>query len=320
MQIDQHVLGSFLAVDLFYVLSGFVIAHAYEARLRSGGSTGRFMLLRLIRLGPLYLLGICLGLIEALWVQPQFGTSEPTTRVAVGFLLALLMLPQLTYPPLSTPRWSLFFELIANVVHAIFLRWLSPAVLLGVAVVSASFLLRALAHGARIDAGWLPADLDIGFLRVGCSYTAGVLLYRMRFVGISRSIVILWAIAVALLLGFAVLLLPHVLAVEYACLIAVFPVVVYVAVGVDVEGPLAKVCAFLGVASYAIYIIHQPVSLLVEDALQCIDIDPNGHRLWGVAFLVFMLALTWILDRYCDAPIRRWLAAKVRFAVSARPA
>ncbi|WP_176055678.1 acyltransferase family protein, partial [Paraburkholderia caribensis] len=54
---------SYLAVDLFFAISGFVVANAYEARLRSGAlGFLAFAKLRLIRLYPLFLLGIVLRL------------------------------------------------------------------------------------------------------------------------------------------------------------------------------------------------------------------------------------------------------------------
>jgi len=42
----------YLAVDFFFMLSGFVLAHAYEERLRSGMKAWRFMRTRIIRLYP----------------------------------------------------------------------------------------------------------------------------------------------------------------------------------------------------------------------------------------------------------------------------
>ncbi len=52
---------AYLAVDLFFLLSGFVLAHAYEERLRQGMTLHRFMLARLVRLYPLYLAGIAIA-------------------------------------------------------------------------------------------------------------------------------------------------------------------------------------------------------------------------------------------------------------------
>ena len=47
--------NSGLAVDLFFVISGFVVASAYDRRLADGLTLGAFMRIRLIRLYPLYL-------------------------------------------------------------------------------------------------------------------------------------------------------------------------------------------------------------------------------------------------------------------------
>jgi len=52
---------SFLAVDLFYLVSGFVVAHAYGERLQAGGFFKTFVKTRLIRLYPLYILGLAIG-------------------------------------------------------------------------------------------------------------------------------------------------------------------------------------------------------------------------------------------------------------------
>src|ERR1700730_14280201 len=56
---------SFLAVDLFYLVSGFVVAHAYGERLARGGFFGGFVKTRIIRLYPLYLVGLVVGVITA---------------------------------------------------------------------------------------------------------------------------------------------------------------------------------------------------------------------------------------------------------------
>ena len=59
---DQWMNHGYLAVDFFYVLSGFVIGYAYDDRWRDGGMTaGRFMLRRVIRLQPWWCSVWCLG-------------------------------------------------------------------------------------------------------------------------------------------------------------------------------------------------------------------------------------------------------------------
>src|ERR1700761_1914630 len=63
LPLPLHALAprGYLAVDLFFLMSGFVVAAAYEERLLSGLSTAAFALVRLKRLWPLYGLGVVLG-------------------------------------------------------------------------------------------------------------------------------------------------------------------------------------------------------------------------------------------------------------------
>src|SRR5580693_5691081 len=58
----QYVSRGYLAVDFFFVLSGYVIARAYEARLEAGWSKREFFRIRAIRLYPMIVIGMALGL------------------------------------------------------------------------------------------------------------------------------------------------------------------------------------------------------------------------------------------------------------------
>src|ERR1017187_8440436 len=88
MVVMRHVPGffgpirvpeSFLAVDLFYLVSGFVVAHAYGERLNAGGFLKAFMKTRLIRLYPLYFIGMAIGLVAAI----QIGRASCRGRVEI---------------------------------------------------------------------------------------------------------------------------------------------------------------------------------------------------------------------------------------------
>ena len=61
---DQMAPRGYLGVDLFFTLSGFVIARAYGDRLASGMPVGRFVALRLVRLYPMYFVGGLLGIVS----------------------------------------------------------------------------------------------------------------------------------------------------------------------------------------------------------------------------------------------------------------
>src|SRR6185312_1216171 len=62
---------SYLAVDLFFVLSGVVIANAYESKLLEGMEVAQFAKIRLIRLYPLYALS--LFLVRKRFANPLWG-------------------------------------------------------------------------------------------------------------------------------------------------------------------------------------------------------------------------------------------------------
>ena len=109
----------YLAVDLFFALSGFVISYSYDPRLARGMTVGTFMLRRIIRLYPLYLIGSLVGfmttpiivnnpaLVEGLG-SPHFRAYLLITGLLnVAFVPGIL--PMLF--PFNTPMWSLFFEL-----------------------------------------------------------------------------------------------------------------------------------------------------------------------------------------------------------------
>ena len=144
----------YLAVDFFYVLSGFVIGYAYDDRWRDGGMTaGRFMLRRVIRLQPMVVLSVVLGLVAFL-VQGSVrwdGSAVPVGMVLLSLLMGLFLIP--VFPgmgadvrgngemfPLNGPSWSLFFEYIGSILYAVVLHRLSRKALACVTAVSGAGL------------------------------------------------------------------------------------------------------------------------------------------------------------------------------------
>src|SRR5271170_416920 len=132
----NHVLfaSSYFAVDIFFCLSGFVICYSYEDRLDHGLSTIDFIKVRLIRLYPMYVLGLALGvchLFSEYWLGRAKHTAE-TVILVISF--GLLFLPwsgkfenghdggqdETALFPLNMPSWSLFFELFVSVSYALF--------------------------------------------------------------------------------------------------------------------------------------------------------------------------------------------------------
>ena len=185
----------YLAVDFFFMLSGFVLSHAYDHRFAAGLNWAAFMKLRLRRLWPTMAMGIMLGIVVAL----DQGLS--LDLLAIRAIAALLFLPL----PIATVhlfvlngvQWSLFFELFANMLHAGAIyraALMSLCRLLAVSVVllfGVAYLHGDLAVG-HVVAGWTG-----GFARVLAAYVGGMLLYRVSSsAGVSiRSHHALWPVA-----------------------------------------------------------------------------------------------------------------------------
>src|SRR3712207_9235417 len=126
---------SYLAVDFFFILSGFVIGYAYDDRWRQGFTNKEFFRRRLIRLHPMVVLGAVIGLATFL-LQGGVkwdGAPVPLSLAMLALLCAMFMIP--AFPgscydvrgnaemfSLNGPAWSLFFEYIGNILYALLLH------------------------------------------------------------------------------------------------------------------------------------------------------------------------------------------------------
>lgn len=312
---------SYLAVDIFFVLSGVVLSNAYERRLQTGLSVVQFARIRWVRIYPLYIFGTILTLI-AVWLGVDHDLAPG--HLTLFLILALLLLPspdvgQPLIFPLNPPAWSLFFELGVNVVYAAILRFLTMRMLAVIMLVSAIGLAVCLRLDSlhMLDLGWAPDTFPAGFFRVGYSFFAGVLLYRWfaskpstvpasgRYAGL-----VPWAILalIAALLAAAPPDRIH----SYFDFIAVtiiFPAIIYLALWFEPVGISARICKFFGAISYAIYAVHQPLAVLVSGVLkQAGGISVADYAPWSaLAFFGFLVPFCWLLDKLYDAPVRRGL-------------
>lgn len=119
--------NAWLMVDYFFVLSGFVMMHAYGAKLRAGFGVRRFLLLRLGRLYPLHLATLAFFLaVECLrWAAgrwgvlqldaPAFSENSPKA-LAANLLLVHAVGPM--WPTFNPPSWSISTEFWAYVLFA----------------------------------------------------------------------------------------------------------------------------------------------------------------------------------------------------------
>jgi peptidoglycan/LPS O-acetylase OafA/YrhL len=149
--------SAYLAVDLFFLLSGFALSHAYDPRFAKGMTFSQFMRKRLARLYPSYIVGLLMGIAVFFMMAKMVQTDRFWIAAVTGLLLIPLPI-RLSKEPLIFPaRWpglALFMELVAKAAFAVFflrLRWRGLATI----VVASSFILVVLAGTyGNLNLGW----------------------------------------------------------------------------------------------------------------------------------------------------------------------
>ena len=196
--IDQKFNHGYLAVDFFFILSGFVIGYAYDDRWKTTMTPKEFFKRRLIRLHPMVVMGAVLGAITFCiqGCEQWDGTRVSISMVMVAMLLNLFLIPAVpgTGPevrgngemyPLNGPSWSLFFEYIGNILYALFIRRLSTKALTILVVIAgiglASFSIFNLSGNYHLGVGWSMIDYNLigGFLRMLFAFSIGLLMSRI---------------------------------------------------------------------------------------------------------------------------------------------
>jgi len=321
----QHLFGSsfllphaYLAVDFFCMLSGFVLTYAYQKRLDNGWSTGSFMKVRLIRLYPLYLSGLLLGLLFRV-LGTHFGkTHLESGRLAEITAAGLTLLPSPVFAvptepwsyPLDFPAWTLFFEIIANLFHALVLRRRSFG-FVGVILLLTGGVFFYLLHGlGAIDHGINRAESVYALARVLFAYLTGILLFR--FWSWKRSkfkITPLLAVVLLISLLAAPVVGRFSLVYDLSLMLVAFPLLLVTSASSEPSLQLASAFRLLGRISYPLYILHAPLGnffaqIVTWSATHGMRVYP---LLQGTGLVVLACLIALVMDRLYDKPLRDWL-------------
>jgi len=315
----QH---SYLAVDFFFLLSGFVVRHAYEEKLQAGLSTLQFMKLRLIRLYPMYFVGFLLALAclaLRLYDLPSGGLTVTAVIVCAGLLLPFPSQDQIF--PLNGPAWSLWCELIGNFAYALCLKFLTDRRLYAVIAVCGATVAACafISHRGGIDGGFTVKTVPAAFARFGFSFGLGVLLGRRRAATgerrrVSLILSLLPLLALAGLLAFPDLDRLWSGAYATVCALVIFPVLLVFAADYEPPAWLLPLFRGLGIASYPVYILQVPVGLLAGAALKAAGLPAPRFAPWSGILLCLVLAgLSLLLVKYVEQPVRQRLRRLVQF-------
>ena len=346
----QHINHGYLAVDFFFVLSGFVIGYAYDDRW-DRMSTWSFFKRRLIRLHPMVVAGTLFGACLFFFGESDYfsliGGTEPW-KFFLCIVLGLLMIPAGTgldirgwgeTNSLNGPNWSLTFEYIGNILYAFVLRRL-PTVVLGMMCVASAFLTMNLALGwdvfgffaqpkYDVIGGWsiTPDQMYVGFSRLLYPFLCGLLISRLlpKFItkenpsgsplGIRGGF---WWASLLLVVLFAVPQIGGKSCVadglyQVFAIVVMFPVIVLIGAGSKTtDKRSAKWCETLGNLSYPLYITHFPLMYMQMAWVSSHKDSPVWHHVvLNLGILLVAIGIAWAFLKLYDEPVRAWLKKKL---------
>lgn len=306
--------SAYLAVDLFFALSGFVLAHSSLEKLTTLGAAWPFMKKRIIRLYPLFAVGLGLGVLAYSFAALLNGDFWPS-RLALGTALHGLFLPappqfslntEEAYP-INIPSWSLAFEMLINVAFGL-LAFAYTARRLGLIILASALgLIAASFANGGLDGGPDFPTFYVGLARVLFSFSLGVAIYRLWASG-RFTIQVPWWLSVGALVAVLCLPLPSDLRPigDLVIVLLVFPAILSTATGTN---PLPFL-QYLGRVSYGVYILHMPILNVMRTASNYflgLELDSFGV-LGSLALLVAVFGLATVLDPL-DAFVRHWLTS-----------
>ncbi|MBO4467423.1 MAG: acyltransferase [Bacteroidales bacterium] len=342
----QIVNHGYLAVDFFFVLSGFVIGYAYDDRWDKMTTWG-FFKRRLTRLHPMVIAGMVVGAALFFFAGGYFPKTMEVEgwKFALCFLMGLLMLPCGNgldirgwgeMNSFNGPQWTLTFEYFGNILYAFILRRL-PKIALSILCVCCAFFTLDLTLGwdvfgffpdgpqYTVIGGWslTGQQLYIGFTRLLYPFLCGLLISRILPArrtesNPSGSPIHLrggfWWCSLALIVLFSIPCIGGDYGVpdgifQAVCILLLFPIIVLTGAGsVTTDAKSTAVCKWLGDISYPIYITHYPIMYMQMGWVADHPDAPLWMHIMVNLGVVFMsVILAWGLLKAYDLPVRQWL-------------
>lgn len=342
----QIVNHGYLAVDFFFVLSGFVIGYAYDDRWDKMTTWG-FFKRRLTRLHPMVIAGMLIGAALFFFAGAAFPKTLEVEgwKFALCLVMGLLMLPCPNsldirgwgeFNSFNGPQWSLTFEYIGNILYAFIFRHLPKIAIATLCVVCAFFTLDLtmgwdvfglFPDGPQytIIGGWslTPQQVYIGFTRLLYPFLCGLLISRIlpsrrTETNPSGSPIHLkggfWWCSLALIVIFSIPCIGGRTGVpdgiyQAICILLIFPLIVLAGSGsVTTDKNSTAVCKWLGDISYPLYITHYPIMYM---QMSWVAAHPDAPLWIHIAVNTGVVFLSVVLAsgmlKIYDEPVREWL-------------
>lgn len=338
-QATQIINHGYLAVDFFFVLSGFVIGYAYDDRWNKMSTWG-FFKRRLVRLQPMVIMGTVLGACFYFFAQGEgFSLIGHVSgwMVLAAFVMGCLMIPcgvgmdirgWQEMNSFNGPNWSLTWEYLANILYALVLRRLSKVVLFLLTMAAAFCTLDLClnwnifgvltesrdANMYTVIGGWsiTAEQMYIGFTRLAYPFLSGLLISRIgHFIQAKGGF---WWCSLILVVLFSIPCVGgagHVLNGIYnaACILLMFPIVVMIGAGSQIKDAKSmRICTFLGELSYPLYITHYPLMYMQMNwSWSHPDAPMYAHIMVGASVFLLSIGMAYACLKLYDLPVRKWL-------------
>jgi peptidoglycan/LPS O-acetylase OafA/YrhL len=311
------VARGYLWVDLFFILSGYILCHVYSHRLADARSIASFFRARFARIYPLHiatlllLVGCQVALPPLAGISIDIGTPD-TLWLNVLDIHAWGMLTRYDW---NFPSWSISAEFAAYLLFPIVCIGMRSATTITFSILVSVVVMRVIfvvLTPPRYD--WEP----LAVFECLSMFFLGIILYRSRQFSLRSSFRMTSALQ---LVSFSGIVCAMHFGLSDAALI--FPLALLIfstqadtgaAARLLTSGPLVM----LGEWSYSIYMIHIPVLFILQMAWQKIAVQPLGLSAPAatISLVIASTISTAILGglsfRYFERPLRDWLRPSAR--------
>ena len=338
---QQIVNHGYLAVDFFYVLSGFVISYAYDDRWNRM-SLWDFYKRRLVRLHPMVIAGSLMGVCYYFLGESDAFPNIKDIKPHIFFITILMNILMIPTPKnldvrgwgetnaFNGTNWTLTYEYLANILYSLIIRRLNVIIISIITLLSALLTINLTLNfdifnvlqnrdlrAYTVIGGWeiSSCELYIGFARLLYPFFCGYLISRLKlkitipFSFIISSIILTICLCMPRIDG-GRLIINGIF--ETIVIVIIFPLIVIFGAGEKEENEtILKICKYLGEFSYPLYISHYPV-IYCHIAWAVYHGDDSLFNKIGVSVGCFFILIfnTYALMKLYDEPVRKWLTER----------